>query len=124
MPSETYPDRKTEGGSGHLIRSAHARSATSDSELASAWSILDVPEARAVPAWRCWRMIAGRRLGALVDAHGMWHRDVMRASCRRTPEHPPSPAPPGHAAPDPACTCGINGYAERAEAIVTLALLG
>ena len=69
-------------------------------------------------------MIAGRRLGALVDAHGMWHRDVMRASCRRTPEHPPSPAPPGHAAPDPACTCGINGYAERAEAIVTLALLG
>ena len=68
-----------------------ARSATSDPELPSAWSILDVPEARAVPAWRCWRMIAGRRLGALVDAHGMWHRDVMWASCRQTPEHPPSP---------------------------------
>ena len=48
----------------------------------------------------------------------------MRAQCRRTPGHPPSLASPGHEAPNPACTCGINGYAEQPEAIETLALLG
>lgn len=124
MTPGTYLVSGAKGSQGHLNRSAHARLETSDSDMASAWSILELPAAQAVRAWRCWRLIGGGQLGALVDAHGVWHSGVLRAQCRRTPDHPPSLAPPGHTAPDPACTCGINGYAACAEAMETLTLLG
>ena len=84
---------------------------------------LDLCESRAVRGWRCWRVVP-EGLAALVDAHGIWSTGRMRAKCQRTPTHPPSSAPAGHTAPHPACTCWINGYADRSEAETTMEFVG
>jgi hypothetical protein len=123
VSSETYPRPDLTRPSDHLIRPDRARDLPSGHELISEWRVLDVPEAKALRAWRCWRIVEGR-LAALVDAHGFWQEGPMQAECRRTSEHPRSTAPSGHSAPDPACTCGISGYADRLKAETTLELLG
>jgi hypothetical protein len=124
VASETISSGNPRAVEGHLNQSTHARPAASDAELASAWSIVDVPEDRAVTAWRCWRLLDHGRLAALGDGHGMWHGGVMEALCGALPDIP-SPSPLlDTGPPDPACTCGIAGYADREEAETTRQMLG